>query len=113
MVVESRLVSGSVGQIEPVVRGLRRRVFGTLVVGESEKRTFTELPQMVEEFGQRAGLSYDREAQPHDVLHASDEEETPGVSQAERMLDGCFYRGVLLDGDPVFRRKDHGPHKDA
>jgi hypothetical protein len=49
---------------------------------------------MVEEFGQRAGLTYDREAQADHVLHAFDENETPGVSQAERLLDGFFYRGV-------------------
>jgi hypothetical protein len=41
-----------------------------------------------------AGLTYDRGAQADHVLHASDEEETPGVSQAERLLDGFVYRGV-------------------
>ncbi len=104
MVVESHLVSVLVGQIEPVVRGLRKGVFGTLFVGESEKRTSRELAQMVEEFGQRAGLTYEREAQVHDVLHAHDEEETPGVSQTERLLDGVFCRGVLSDGHRMFRR---------
>jgi hypothetical protein len=108
VVVESHLISVSVGQIEPVVRGLRKGVFGTLFVGESEKRTSRELAQMVEEFGQRAGLTYDREAQAHDVLHARDETQTPGVSQTERLLDGFFNRGVLSFCDLPFRRKDNG-----